>query len=61
MITPGLLAAHGVRIITRPFGHVVLTGVLQQNTEAFRLEVLTWLETTAGAAWLAAERLEGRA
>lgn len=60
MITPALLAAKGVRVISRPFGHVVLTRVLGANDEDFNRAAVAWLATAEGAAWLARERQEGR-
>jgi len=51
-ITPELLAARGVRVLSRPHGHVVFTGP-GQNDEAFRAAVLAWLDTPDGRVWLA--------
>lgn len=51
-ITGPALTAAGVRVIRRPFGHVILTRA-QQNTEPFRKAVQAWLTTPEGVAWLA--------
>jgi len=54
-MTAAELAEKGVVVFDRPSGRVVMTRA-GYNSEGFRRQVLAWLQTDEGAAWLAEQR-----